>query len=76
MLSDSLKSRKGLSFKSFFPYNNDLHVGLSLLTLFRPGGLWRPYQTLKLNNFKAVKAMTTIFSDFSYNLSGNILTLI
>ena len=38
-----------------------------LLTLFRPGGggLWRPYQTLKLNNFKAVKAMTTKFSDFS-----------
>ena len=36
------------------------------LTLFRPGGgLLRPYQTLKLNNFKAVKAMTTKFSDFS-----------
>ena len=38
------------------------------LTLFRPGGgggLWRPYQTLKLNNFKAVKAITTKFSDFS-----------
>ena len=29
------------------------------------GGLLRPYQTLKLNNFKAVKAMTTKFSDFS-----------
>ena len=37
-----------------------------ILTLFRPGGgLLRPYQTLKLNNFKAVKAMTTKFSDFS-----------
>ena len=37
-----------------------------ILTLFRPGGgLWKPYQTLKLNNFKAVKAMTTKFSDFS-----------
>ena len=29
------------------------------------GGLWRPYQTLNLNNFKAVKAMTTKFSYFS-----------
>ena len=29
------------------------------------GRLWRPYQTLKLNNFKAVRAMTTKFSDFS-----------
>ena len=29
------------------------------------GGLLRPYQTLKLNNFKTVKAMTTKFSDFS-----------
>ena len=29
------------------------------------GGLLRPYQTLKLNNFKVVKAMTTKFSDFS-----------
>ena len=29
------------------------------------GGLLRPYKTLKLNNFKAVKAMTTKFSDFS-----------
>ena len=38
---------------------------LSTLTLFSPGGLWRPYQNLKLNNFKAVKAMTTKFSDFS-----------
>ena len=42
---------------------------LHQLTLFRPGGgggrLWRPYQTLKLNNFKAVKTMTTKFSDFS-----------
>ena len=37
----------------------------SLLTLFRQGGFWRPYQTLKLNNFKAVSAMTTKFSDFS-----------
>ena len=37
------------------------------LTLFRPGGqgLWRPDQTLKLNNVNAVKAMTTKFSDFS-----------
>ena len=40
------------------------------------GGLLRPYQNLKLNNFKAVKAMTTNFSDSSYNLSGNILKLI
>ena len=29
------------------------------------GGLLRPYQTLRLNNFKAVKAMTTKFSEFS-----------
>ena len=29
------------------------------------GGLWRPYQTLKLNNFITVKAITTKFSDFS-----------
>ena len=29
------------------------------------GRLWRPYQTLKLDNFKTVKAMTTKFSDFS-----------
>ena len=28
-------------------------------------GLLMPYQTLKLNNFKTVKAMTTEFSDFS-----------
>ena len=35
------------------------------LTLFRPeGGLWRPYKTLKLNNFKTVKAVTTKFSEF------------
>ena len=38
-------------------------------TLINPiqtgGGLLRPYQTLKLNNFKTVKAMTTKFSDFS-----------
>ena len=44
---------------------------LKTLTLFRPvgggggGGLLRPYKTLKLNNFKTVKAMTTKFSDFS-----------
>ena len=37
------------------------------LTLFRPGGggLLKPYKTLKLNNFKTVRAMTTKFSDFS-----------
>ena len=29
------------------------------------GGLLRPYQTLKFNKFKTVKAMTTNFSDFS-----------
>ena len=40
------------------------------------GGLLSPYQTLKLNNFKTVKAMTTKFGDFFYNLSGNILKLI
>ena len=50
------------------------------LTLFRSGGrgggVLRPYKTFKLNNFKTVKAMTTNFSDFSYNLSGNIQKLI
>ena len=39
------------------------------LFLFNPiqtgGGLRRPYQTLKLNNLKTVKAMTTKLSDFS-----------
>ena len=41
---------------------------IDILTLFRPeggGGALEAYQTLKLNNFKAVKAMTTKFSDFS-----------
>ena len=31
---------------------------------------------LQLNNFKAVKAMTTKFRDLSLNVSGNILKLI
>ena len=35
---------------------------LAFLTLFRPGGALEPYQNLKLNNFKTVKAMTTKFS--------------
>ena len=30
-LFDSVKSRKGLSFQSLFPYNKGLHVVLSLL---------------------------------------------
>ena len=46
---------------------NSSHTGKgSVLTLFRPGGgLLRPYQTLKLNNFKTVKAVTTKFREFS-----------
>ena len=46
-----------------------LNSGKLVITFINPiqtgGGLLRPYQTLKLNNFKTVKAMTTKFSDFS-----------
>ena len=47
-----------------------LHIRPKSLDKFNPiqtggKGLWRPYQTLNLNNFYAVKAMTTKFTDFS-----------
>ena len=36
-------------------------------------GAWGPSLVKKLNNFKTVQAMTSKFSDFSWNLTGDIL---
>ena len=50
--------------ESYVEYSISLPF-LWILNPIQTEGLWRPYQTLKLNNFKALKAMTTKFTDFS-----------